>query len=223
MLLYAYIRFCGICLQDSQKNTTFVPKRNIKTTMKKKINLILTVMAVLMMASCGNKTKGGEAESDSTRVDSLMVAVSVASGPADLWTTEAVEAQIRACFAEVNQMAADDGIDITLLKGQLMFDGDDGYHWVPNIGTPMTIDSVKSELLTGDQAQAEVWLKDKRGNKGYLEMTLYLENGAWKVHNWIDTDVYPFGALFNWMQNFYDDPTADAEEHEETDLSNYAE
>ena len=155
-------------------------------------------------------------------------------------------ASIRACFAEVNQMAADDGIDITLLdlkycsedflelkeklykkvresKGQLMFDGDDGYHWVPNIGTPMTIDSVKSELLTGDQAQAEVWLKDKRGNKGYLEMTLYLENGAWKVHNWIDTDVYPFGALFNWMQNFYDDPTADAEEHEETDLSNYAE
>ena len=214
--------------------------------MKKEIKLILTVIAVLMMASCGNKTKGGEAESDSTQVDSLIVADSVASGPADLWTTEAVEAQIRACFAEVNKMAADDGIDITLLdlkycsedflelkeklykkvresKGQLMFDGDDGYHWVPNIGTPMTVDSVKSELRTGDQAQAEVWLKDKRGNKGYLEMTLYLENGAWKVHNWIDADVYPFGALFNWMQNFYDDPTANDEEHEETDLSNYAE
>ena len=143
-------------------------------------------------------------------------------------------------------MAADDGIDITLLdlkfcsedflelkeklykkvresKGQLMFDGDEGYHWVPNIGTPMTIDSVKSELLTGDQAQAEVWLRDKRGNKGYLEMTLYLENGAWKVHNWIDDDVYPFGALFNWMQNLYDGTMGDAEEHEETDLNNYAE
>ena len=64
--------------------------------MKKEITLILTVMAVLVMASCGNKTKGGEAESDSTQVDSLMVADSVASGSKDLWTTEAVEAQIRA-------------------------------------------------------------------------------------------------------------------------------
>ena len=214
--------------------------------MKKTINLILAVMVLMTMASCGNKTKGVESDSDSTQVDSLMVADSVASGPTDLWTTEAVEAQIRACFAEVNQMAADDGIDITLLdlkfcsedflelkeklykkvresKGQLMFDSDEGYHWVPNIGTPMTIDSVKSELLTGDQAQAEVWLKDKRGNKGYLEMTLYLENGAWKVHNWIDDDVYPFGALFNWMQNLYDGTMGDAEEHEETDLNNYAE
>ena len=214
--------------------------------MKKTINMILTMMAVMMMASCGNKTKGGEAESDSTQVDSLMVADSVATGSKDLWTTEAVEAQIRACFAEVNQMAADDAIDITLLdlkycsedflelkeklykkvresKGQLMFDGDEGYHWVPDIGTPMVIDSVKSELLTGDQAQAEVWLKDKRGKKGYLEMTLYLENGAWKVHNWIDHDVYPFGALFNWMQNFYDGYTDDGEEHEESDLNDYAE
>jgi hypothetical protein len=214
--------------------------------MKKATDLILAMMVVIMMVSCGNKTKGVEAEADSTQVDSLMVADSVASGPKDLWNTEAVEAQIRACFAEVNQMAADGAIDITLLdlkfcsedylelkeklykkvresKGQLMFDGDEGYHWVPNIGTPMTIDSVKSELLTGNQAQAEVWLKDKRGKNGYLEMTLYLENGAWKVHNWIDDDVYPFGALFNWMQNLYDGTMADAEEHEETDLNNYAE
>lgn len=207
---------------------------------------ILSMLMLVAMASCGDKTKGVATESDSTQTDSLMVADSVTAGPTDLWTTEAVESQIRACIAEVNQMAADDAIDITLLdlkycsedflelkeklykkvresKGQLMFDGDEGHHWVPGIGTPMIIDSVKSVLLTGDQAQAEVWLRDKRGSKGYLEMNLYLENGAWKVHNWIDDDVYPFGALFNWMQNFYDDPTCNAEEHEESDLNNYAE
>ena len=212
---------------------------------KKTVNLILTMMAVVAMASCGNKTSGEATEADSTQVDSLMVADGVTAGPTDLWTTEAVEAQIRACFAEVNQMAADDAIDITLLdlkycsedflelkeklykkvresKGQLMFDGDEGHHWVPGIGVPIIIDSVKTELLTGDQAQAEVWLRDKRGSKGYLEMNLYLENGAWKVHNWIDDDVYPFGSLWHWMQNFLDGDM-DAEEHEEPDLNQYAE
>jgi len=41
-----------------------------------------------------------------------------------------------------------------------------------------------------------------------------LENGAWKIHNWIDTDVYPFGALFNWMQNVYDGNYDDEEVEE---------
>ena len=42
-----------------------------------------------------------------------------------------------------------------------------------------------------------------------------LEDGAWKIHNWIDTDVYPFGALFNWMQSVYDGETDDEEKEEE--------
>ena len=168
---------------------------------------------------------------------------SVVLGLGDLWSIEAVEAQIRVCFDEVNRMSADGGIDINRLdsmfcskdflelqsrlyakvhESQVMFDGDEGHHWVPGIGTPVTIDSIKSELLTGDQAQAQVWLKDKRGNEGHLEMNLYLEDGAWKVHNWIDTDVYPFGTLFNWMQKVLDGNGNDGEE-KESDLNNYAE
>jgi hypothetical protein len=76
------------------------------------------------------------------------------------------------------------------------------------------VDSVKTELLTTDQARAEVWLKDGQDNHGYLEIALYLEDGAWKIHNWIDTDIYPFGALFNWMQNVYDGNTEDEEMEE---------
>jgi hypothetical protein len=53
-------------------------------------------------------------------------------------------------------------------------------------------------------------------------MNLYLEDGAWKVHNWIDTDVYPFGTLFNWMQKVLDGNGNDGEE-KESDLNNYAE
>ena len=203
--------------------------------------LLIFVLGVLTMASCGNKTKGGEAV-DSTLVDSLMTD-SVVLGVSDLWTVDAVEAQIRLCFEEVNKMAEADGIYINRLdsmycskdflelqhllfakvrEGQVMFDGDEGHHWTAGIGSPVTVDSIKSELLTGDQAQAEVWLKDKRGNKGHLEMNLYLEDEAWKIHNWIDADVYPFGSLFTWMQKILDGQTS-SDENETGNLNNYAE
>jgi hypothetical protein len=153
----------------------------------------------------------------------------------NLWTTQAVEAQIRACFAEVNQMAAGEGVNVEVLdskycskdflelkmhlsqkvqKGEVEFQGDEGYHWTADIGTPIIVDSVKAELLSREQAQAEVWLKDEHDKTGYLELALYLEDGAWKIHNWIDTDLYPFGALFHWMQNAYDGTMDDADEEE---------
>ena len=152
----------------------------------------------------------------------------VAEGKADVMITEITEApwyvqnDPRLAAPLLNSPFTHGEIGVLMRKGQLMFDGDEGHHWVPGIGVPMIIDSVKTELLTGDQAQAEVWLRDKRGSKGYLEMNLYLENGAWKVHNWIDDDVYPFGSLWHWMQNFLDGDM-DAEEHEEPDLNQYAE
>ena len=203
--------------------------------------LLIVVVGVLTMAACGNKTKGGEAV-DSTLVDSLMTD-SVVLGVTDLWTVDAVEAQIRLCFDEVNKMAEADGIYINRLdsmfcskdflelqdqlyakvrESQVMFDGDEGHHWTAGVGSPVTVDSIKSELLTGDQAQAEVWLKDKRGNKGHLEMNLYLEDDAWKIHNWIDADVYPFGSLFTWMQKILDGQTS-SDENETGNLNNYAE
>ena len=70
--------------------------------------LLIVVIGVLTMAACGNKTKGGEVV-DSTLVDSLMTD-SVVLGVTDLWTVDAVEAQIRLCFDEVNKMAEADGI-----------------------------------------------------------------------------------------------------------------
>ncbi len=187
--------------------------------------LIIVAAAVLMLAACGNKTKGGEALADSTIVDSLaLVADSVQIDNSGQWTIDAVEGQIRACFEEVNRMSSGDGIDINRLdsmfcsedflqlqanlykkvresNGKVMFDGDEGYHWLAGLGTPIKVDSVKGELLTGDMAQAEVWLTDEQKNKAFLELNLYLENGMWKIHNWKDTDIYPFGGLFQWMQN----------------------
>ena len=75
-------------------------------------------------------------------------------GVTDLWTVDAVEAQIRLCFDEVNKMAEADGIYINRLdsmfcskdflelqdqlfakvrESQVMFDGDEGHHWTAEI------------------------------------------------------------------------------------------
>jgi hypothetical protein len=206
--------------------------------------IFIAVAAMVMVACGGNQAHGGEAEALSAPVDSLVKTVEASEESEaqpkakmpNLWTTKAVETQIRACFEEVNKMAAGDGIDVGLLdkkycskdflqlkndlekkiqKGEVMFDGDEGYHWTADIGTPVIVDSIKAELMTRDQAQAEVWLKDEHDRRGYMELALYLEDGAWKIHNWIDTDVYPFGALFNWMQSVYDGETDDEEKEEE--------
>lgn len=206
--------------------------------------IFIAVAAMVMVACGGNQAHGGEAEALSAPVDSLVKTVEASekseaqpkAKTPNLWTTKAVETQIRACFEEVNKMAAGDGIDVGLLdkkycskdflqlkndlekkiqKGEVMFDGDEGYHWTADIGTPVIVDSIKAELMTRDQAQAEVWLKDEQDRRGYMELALYLEDGAWKIHNWIDTDVYPFGALFNWMQSVYDGETDDEEKEEE--------
>ena len=205
--------------------------------------MIFYAVSAIVMASCGsNQVHDGEVHADPIQLDTLIkvdepkqqkpVAVPKKK---NLWNEEAVEAQLRACFAEVNRMAADSGIDVTKLdktfcskdfldlkrdlekkisKGEVMFDGDEGYHWGAGIEPPVSVDSVKTELLTRDKAQAEIWLIDEKDNHGYLEVALYLEDGVWKIHNWIDSDVYPFGSLFNWMQNVYDGYTEDDEEEE---------
>ena len=203
--------------------------------------MMFFVAAAMVLAACGSsKAQSDDAEANAAPVDSLVEANVTVKKPAsvsraqkpNLWTVSAVETQLRACFAEVNRMAEGDGINVGLLdgkycskdflelkgnlekkvqKGEVKFEGDEGYHWTLGIGTPMTVDSLKAELLTRDQAKAELWLVDGHENRGYVELTLYLEDGAWKIHNWIDSDVYPFGALFNWMQSVYDGYADDEE------------
>ena len=189
----------------------------------KKLGFLTSVLTILLMASCSNKTRSEEITADSTQVDSAMVAD---DDSYDIWTVEAVDAQIRACFDEVNKKATDYPIDIIGLdrmfcskdfleleeqlykkkkENKVMFEDDNGFHWLADIASPSTLDSINVELLAGNQAQAKAWLNDEYGRKGYLEMILYLEDGAWKIHDWINDDIYPSGTLYKWMQNLLDD------------------
>lgn len=208
--------------------------------MMKKIVILLAAAA--LTTACGSNQAGdATAGTDVSPVDSVVKArtekkaqKAVRSAPTPL-SEQAVEAQLRSCYAEVNRMAAAGDIDVDRLdrkycstdfrdlkdklgkkvqKGEVRFDGDEGYHWTAGIAVPLTVDSVRALLVTAEQAQAELWLTDDGGNKGYLEVTLYFEDGMWKFHDWIDDEVYPYGALFSWMQSLYDGET-DAEETEE--------
>ena len=209
--------------------------------MMKQIMVILAVAALVV--ACGSNQAGDAAAgADVSPVDSVVMArmekkaeKPVRQGP-KLLSVEAVEGQLRSCYAEVNKMAAAGVIDVNKLdrkycstdflelkdglgkkvqKGEVAFDGDEGHHWTAGIATPLTVDSVSVLLVTAEQAQAELWLTGNDGGRGYLEMTLYLENGMWRIHDWIDDNVYPFGALFNWMQSVYDGETDDEEVEEE--------
>ena len=200
----------------------------------KKLGFLTSVLTILLMASCSNKTRSEEITADSTQVDSAMVAD---DDSYDIWTVEAVDAHIRACFDEVNKKATDYPIDIIGLdrmfcskdfleleeqlykekkENKVMFEDDNGFHWLADIASPSTLDSINVELLAGNQAQAKAWLNDEYGRKGYLEMILYLEDGAWKIHDWINDDIYPSGTLYKWMQNLLDDD-------KETNLNDYTE
>ena len=75
--------------------------------------LITIIVVVASMASCGNKTaKGGD--NDSTVVaDSV-----VAAAPAELWTVEAVEAQVRKIYDRLNDMDKNGIINIRRLEDE---------------------------------------------------------------------------------------------------------
>ena len=186
----------------------------------------ILIIATTFMVACGNKTKGAETLADTKHVDSTMLSDGATFDSPKLLSVEAVEKRIRVCFQEVNKMAVDNPIDIRSLDKQFcskdfleiedklykkvrenraMFDGDDGHHWLAGIASPSKIDSIKAELLSGNQAHADVWLSDEYGRKGYLKIILNLENGTWKLHNWIDEEVFLKGSLFDWMQSVVDD------------------
>ena len=67
--------------------------------MKKAFISIAIVTLLATIVSCGNKTAKGSDSDSATVVDSTVVTAS-----AELWTTEAVEAQVRKIYDRLNDM-----------------------------------------------------------------------------------------------------------------------
>ena len=189
--------------------------------MRKVCFLIAIVVSLATMVSCGNKTAKGS-DSDSTAVaDSA-----VATVPAELWTTEAVEAQVRRMYDRLNDMDKNGIVNIHRLEDEFCTSyylglrdaiskalkeamGDDsffmadkdGYRFLAGMGTPLEIETVKAELLTGDMAQAQVRFKGADKEKGMMRLELDLENGQWRVKNFDQPEAFGPGGYLKIMED----------------------
>ena len=188
---------------------------------------IAIVAVTATMVSCGNRTvKGGD--NDSTAVaDSVVADSAVVSAPAELWTEEAVEAQIRKMYDRLNDMDKNGVINITTLEDEFcssyylnlrnaihnaikdatgddrMFFGDEeGYRFLAGMATPLEIDTIKTDLLTGDMAQAQVRFKGADEENGFMRLELDLENGAWRVKNFDQPEAFGPGGILKIMEDF---------------------
>ena len=79
---------------------------------------------------------------------------------------------------------------------------DEGWRWFPDISAAQTVDSVSVKLIGKDRAEAKFRLTDKRGFKAHQHLVMLLENGQWKIHNWIDPEAFPEGNYLDWMKLF---------------------
>ena len=195
--------------------------------MKKMLFSIAIVAVTATMVSCGNRTvKGGD--NDSTAVaDSVVADSAVVSASAELWTEEAVEAQIRKMYDRLNDMDKNGVINITTLEDEFcssyylnlrnaihnaikdatgddrMFFGDEeGYRFLAGMATPLEIDTIKTDLLTGDMAQAQVRFKGADEENGFMRLELDLENGAWRVKNFDQPEAFGPGGILKIMEDF---------------------
>ena len=190
--------------------------------MKKAFISIAIVTLLATIVSCGNKTAKGSDSDSATVVDSTVVTAS-----AELWTTEAVEAQVRKIYDRLNDMDKNGIINIRQLEDEFCSSyylglrdaiskslteamGDDhffmadeeGYRFLAGMGTPLEIETIKADLLTGDMAQAQVRFKGADEENGFMRLELDLENGQWRVKNFDQPEAFGPGGYLKIMEDF---------------------
>ena len=176
--------------------------------------------AVLMIAACGSKTGNNANGADST------VQNTIPSTETEADLQKAIETQLQTIYGKLHEMdASGHGINVNELDQQFCSEeflklqkevykksenatsceeafSDEGWRWFPDISAAQTVDSVSVELIGQDRAEAKFRLTDKRGFKAHQHLVMLLENGQWKIHNWIDPEAFPEGNYLDWMKLF---------------------
>ncbi len=189
--------------------------------MKKVLFSIAIVAVVATMVSCGNKTVKGSDNDSTAFADSA-----VATAPAELWTVEAVEDQVRKIYDRLNDMDKNGIINIrqledefctsyylglrdaiskaiqNVMSDQAFLGDDEGYRFLAGMGTPMEIETIKADLLTGNMAQAQVRFKGADEENGFMRLELDFENGQWRVNNFDQPEAFGPGGYLKMMENF---------------------
>ena len=196
---------------------------------------LLFTVAMLAFIACGNKTANSSNLQDSTAVADSVSGV----GSSDLWSEDAVESQVRKMYARLNDMDKRGIVSISLLDkefctgyfnglkqniekhdanamGDNRFYGDEeGYRWMHG-KMPLTIESVKVELLTGNMANATVHFATKNGGSNEITLEMWLENGQWRVNNFIDTKAFGKNGFIGMMERYARDNNIPFEAGEES-------
>ena len=140
---------------------------------------------------------------------------------------DAIEAQIRKMYDRLNDMDKNGVINIVTLENEFcssyylslrnaihkaikdatgedrMFFGDDeGYRFLAGMPTPLEVESIKAELLTGDMAQAQVRFKGADKKNGFMRLELDLEDGVWRVKNFDQKEAFGPGGILKIMEDF---------------------
>lgn len=191
---------------------------------------IMTTLAVaaLVLAACGNKTQPVGSGTDSVAADTVAAAPvqPVAAAPADLWTKETVEAQVRKIYDRLGDMHKRGEVSTKQLEdefcsgyflslrdriadydrrhatGDMYFMGDEGYHWLADVGLPLKVASIAPELLPDNKARAQVKFECDDDHKGFMVLELCMENGAWKVNNFMEPEAYGGEGYLGLMEAY---------------------
>ncbi len=182
----------------------------------KKVLYGLAMVTAVATTSCGNTTKPLIVENDSTEI----------TEPEKLVSEDAVFFQVSKIYERLNQMGESEVIDLAQLEqefctsyflnlkqriarfdenptGDMCFMGDEGYHWLVGQSLPLTIESLRTQILSDTEALAQIkFASADEDDPCGMTLKLQLEDGEWKVSNWLDPEVYDEGGYVAMMENY---------------------
>lgn len=96
-------------------------------------------------------------------------------------------------------------------QGDMRFMGDEGYHWLLGLVPPFSVENLKVDFLSDTEAQVQLQIAslalgkaadiDEESIAG-TTMILTLEDGTWKISNWLDPEAYDDGGYFSLLENY---------------------
>lgn len=170
-------------------------------------------VVALAFVACGSKNQSGaENSTESSRSETVIEASPAKS--ADLWTEEAVSDRVIEIYDKVNSLFSQQTVNLFTLDS--LFCSKDYKElyaqvrkaeeeksfeelcfieyqpWDLGLVTPIKVSNIRPSLLTGDQAEVYFDLTDANGEFSFTTgFTLYLEDGAWMVHDFIGSPDDP--------------------------------
>lgn len=192
----------------------------------KKVMYGFAMSAVVAMASCGNATQQTKVDSDSTvtvqadvdeqvskeaivaQVEKIYERLNEMNENGELDLQQLEQEFCTSYYLSMKERIAQYDKDA---QGDMCFMGDEGYHWLLDLVPPFSVEQVTVDMLSQDQAQVQVRListgvgkvvDDEDEYTAGTTMILLLEDGEWKVNNWLDPEAYDEDGYLGMLETY---------------------